>query len=326
MNRNLVNLLLTSLFLAASTASAIPCVDSVKKVSGLEQAQILGLKYVPSDELKAQSVVRYSEEIPGSKPKKYILTYFDPQGHQITDPLLISEYGSVKIPPAYKKAWISTDPQNHLQALALDGKEGLQYYYHPAWTSARSAGKFDRSLYFGRAMPLIRAALDRDLNLPGYPKDKVVAAVVRIMADKLIRVGNEKYLEKNGSSGLTTMLKKDVTVEGQTVHFTFLGKSSKEHDILYQNQQVVDLVDGLRDIPGDHIFQYLDDDGLWYNVNSNDVNKYIGQAAQGPFTAKDFRTWAGSLFALKFLKEAGPTDSAEDARLKISIRWSPRPI
>jgi DNA topoisomerase-1 len=205
------------------------------------------------------------------------------------------------IPPAWEKVWICAHPDGHLQATGRDAKGRKQYIYHPQWHAVRKETKFYRLAKFGRALPGIRRRVARDLRRRGLPREKVVAAVVRLLEQTHIRIGNAEYAEENQSFGLSTMRNRHVAVRGERLEFRFRGKSGKFHEIDFTNQRLARIVKRCQDLPGHDLFQYIDEGGEVRNMTSEDVNNYLREIAGEEFSAKDFRTWAGTIRAAKIL-------------------------
>jgi len=221
---------------------------------------------------------------------------------------------ALAVPPAYTDVWICADPRGHLQATGRDARARKQYRYHPAWRRVRDHGKFARMAAFGAALPALRRRLRRDLALPGLPRDKVLAVVVALLADTLARVGNEEYARSNRSFGLTTLRTRHAAfVRGGRLSLRFRGKSGLEHDLVVDDARLARIVRRCRELPGQALFQYLDDDGARQPIDSGMVNDYLQDAMGGPFTAKDFRTWGATLAAIAMLARRGPPAEA-DAR------------
>ncbi|MGZ6095955.1 MAG: DNA topoisomerase IB, partial [Polyangiales bacterium] len=213
---------------------------------------------------------------------------------------------ALAIPPAYTRVWICPDPLGHVQATARDAKGRKQYRYHARWREVRDAVKFDRLIAFAEALPALRARCDRDLARPGLPRPKVLAAVVRLLEQTKIRVGNEEYARKNRSFGLTTLLSRHVEVEGANVTFAFRGKSGKHHTVHLHDRRLARVVQRCLDIPGQELFTFVDDRGVVHTVSSGDVNDYLREIAGIGFTAKDFRTWSGTVMAADELRRCKP--------------------
>ena len=251
-----------------------------------------------------QAGLRYvSDEDPGIQRKRWGrgFTYLDPEGEHITDEGERARLDALAIPPAYTDVWICPDPGGHLQATGRDEKGRKQYLYHPSWEDVRNETKFNRMIPFGEALPDVRARCEHDLRRHGLPRDKVLATVVTLLDKTLIRVGNPQYASENGSYGLTTLRDRHVDFSGQTCTFAFKGKSGKEHCIELDDPRLARIVRRCRDIPGYHLFQCYDDESARYEIGSGDVNDYLQETTGQPFTAKDFRTWGGSVYAATVL-------------------------
>jgi DNA topoisomerase IB len=226
--------------------------------------------------------------------------YTAPDGTPVRDEETLARIRALAIPPAYTDVWICADPQGHLQATGRDAKGRKQYRYHPDWASVRGDGKFERIVAFGEALPKLRRRLTRDLRLSGFPREKVLAIVVSVMARTLIRVGNDCYARSNRSFGLTTLRNRHVGfLRGGRAKFKFRGKSGLEHEIVLDDGHLAKLVQRCQQLPGQALFQYLDDDGSVQPVDSGEVNAYLRDAMGESFTAKDFRTWGGTLAAIE---------------------------
>ncbi|UUC37194.1 DNA topoisomerase IB [Xanthomonas oryzae pv. oryzae] len=209
---------------------------------------------------------------------------------------------SLAIPPAYTEVWICATPNGHLQATGRDARRRKQYRYHAGWAQVRGEGKFERVIAFGTALPKLRRRLRRDLVLPGFPREKVLAIVVALLADTLVRVGNAEYARSNRSYGLTTLRNRHMEfLKGGRARLRFRGKSGQDHDIEVDDKQLVTLIRQCQQLPGQSLFQYRDDDGQLQPVDSGEVNDYLREAMGEEFTAKDFRTWGGTLAALQRL-------------------------
>lgn len=224
---------------------------------------------------------------------------------------------SLVLPPAWEDVWICAIPEGHLQATGKDVRNRKQYRYHPLWNELRSQTKFYRLLELGKVLPAIRKQLEKDLSLPGLPKEKVLAVVVSLMEKTGIRTGNEFYEKIYGSFGVTTLKNKHATIKGSTVKFCFKGKKGVEHAVSLKSKKLANIIQQCRDIPGKELFQYIDEDGNRQSIESGMVNEYIRSIAEGEFTAKDFRTWCGTVAALSELNEVGPHENDKDASKKI---------
>nr|WP_259295170.1 DNA topoisomerase IB [Paraburkholderia sp. DHOC27] len=240
--------------------------------------------------------------------------YFDVNGKRIDDADEIARINALAIPPAYADVWICPDPRGHLQATGRDARGRKQYRYHPRWRETRDADKYERLAAFGRALPRIRARVARDLKLDGMPCDKVVAAIVQLLDSTLIRVGSAEYARDNQSYGLTTLRKKHLKIKAGQLRFQFRGKSGIEHDVSIDNPRVKRIVRRCAELPGHDLFQYIDDDGTRHTVGSADINDYLKRASDADFTAKDYRTWAGSVYAFAALRRLLCTSAAEARR------------
>ncbi len=223
--------------------------------------------------------------------------YTMPDGQSAHDRDTLARIKSLVIPPAWTDVWICPTPKGHIQATGRDARGRKQYRYHPKWREVRDETKYDRMIAFGRALPTIREQLDRDLSLRGLPREKVLATVVRLLETTLIRVGNEAYARTNRSFGLTTMRNRHVSVDGSQLRFKFKGKSGKMHSIGIRDRRLAAIVKRCQELPEQELFEYLADDGTRHTIDSSDVNAYLKEAGGDDFTAKDFRTWAGTVLA-----------------------------
>jgi DNA topoisomerase-1 len=237
--------------------------------------------------------------------------YFDPNGQRISDEAELKRIRALAVPPAYTDVWICPDPLGHLQATGRDARRRKQYRYHVRWREIRDATKYERMAAFGDALPKIRARVARDVRLPGMPWEKVAATVVRLLDLTLVRVGSAEYARENSSFGLTTLRKRHAAVRAGHLRFRFRGKSGIEHDVDVEDPRIARIVRRCLDLPGRELFQYIDDDGETRPVLSSDVNDYLREASGADFTAKDYRTWAGSVFALAELRRLEPRNVTE---------------
>jgi DNA topoisomerase-1 len=245
--------------------------------------------------------------------------YVDPDGKPVRDESTLARIRSLVIPPAWTDVWICPLPLGHLQATGRDARGRKQYRYHPRWRATRDENKYDRMLAFGRALPAIRARVDADLARQGLPREKVLATVVRLLERTLIRVGNEEYAEQNGSYGLTTLRNRHVQVVGETVYFAFRGKSGVRHRIDVRDRRLARVVKHCRDLPGQELFQYLEAEGTLRAVDSSDVNDYLRAAGGEEFSAKDFRTWAGTVLAAYTLRQQAAFGSQTQAKKNVAF-------
>lgn len=235
--------------------------------------------------------------------KNGTFVYFNTQGNPLSDDADIKRINALAIPPAYTNVWICPDSRGHLQATGRDARGRKQYRYHPHWRETRDATKYERMLAFSAVLPKLRARVTRDLELEGMPRDKVLATVVRLLDTTLIRVGSEEYARENKSYGLTTLRKKHLSVKSGTLRFQFRGKSGIEHDVSVNDARIAGIIKRCMDLPGHDLFQYLDTNGERHTVSSSDINDYLHDITGADFTAKDYRTWAGSVFALAALRK-----------------------
>ena len=241
-------------------------------------------------------------------------TYVGPDGKRITDGTELARIRALAIPPAYTDVWICPRPNGHIQATGRDARGRKQYRYHPKWREVRDVTKFERMLDFSRALPTIRERVSRDLAKPGLTREKVLATVVSLLECTGIRVGNDEYAKANRSFGLTTLKDRHVAISGSKLRFQFRGKSGKIHDVVLTDRRLARIVARCQAVPGETLFQYHDEDGVRQTVDSADVNAYLREIAGQDFTAKDFRTWAGTLLAVAALRELGPAATAREGK------------
>ena len=241
-------------------------------------------------------------------------SYLGPEGAAIRDRAEIRRIRQLAIPPAWTQVWICPSPRGHLQATGRDARGRKQYRYHPEWRTVRDETKYGRMIAFAQALPAIRRRVASDLALPGLRREKVLAAVVKLLETTLIRVGNEEYARANRSFGLTTLRNRHVEIAGSTVRFEFRGKSGKDHSVEVHDRRLARIVRQCRDLPGQELFQYVDDEGARQSVGSDDVNAYLREVTGEEFSAKDFRTWGGTVLALSALLEAGRDSEPEGER------------
>ena len=295
-------------------ASATTLSDEKQKIADLEivtdaeeAAEEAGLRYVSDDQ-------------PGymRKPKGDDFEYFDTKGNRIADETRLLRIRRLAIPPAYTDVWICPTPNGHLQATGRDARGRKQYRYHERWREKRDETKYDRMLIFGAALPKIRKRVEADLSLPGLPRNKVLATIVSVMERTFIRVGNEEYARTNNSYGLTTMRNKHVKVNGSKVRFRFRGKSGVEHEADVADRRLARIIKKVQDLPGQQLFAYVDDAGEVRDVKSQDVNEYLQEITGEPFTAKDFRTWAGTVLVAVALNAVGAFETKSQAKKQVT--------
>ncbi len=275
-------------------------------VEPLQSARAAGLRYVTDRKPGIRRVSRGDG-----------FRYVSAEGKAIRDKDTRARIRSLVIPPAWTDVWICPLANGHLQATGRDARGRKQSRYHPRWREVRDETKYERMVLFAQALPLIRARVKEDLALAGMPRRKVVATVVSLMEQTHIRIGNEEYAKQNKSYGLTTMRNKHVAVHGAEVTFSFQGKSRVHHTVSLHDRRLAGIVKRCFDIPGYELFQYLDSDETHHAIDSSDVNQYLQEITGQQFTAKDFRTWAGSVLACDLLRELGPFENASEARKNI---------
>jgi DNA topoisomerase-1 len=249
------------------------------------------------------------------EPKKFRYRYAT--GDLVQDEQVLQRIRSLVIPPAWTRVWICPDPAGHLQATGYDARKRKQYRYHRRWREVREETKYTRLIAFGKALPKIRERVAKDLALPGLNRRKILATVARLLEVSLIRVGNEEYERENDSFGLTTMKNRHVDVNGSEICFHFRGKAGKRHRIDVRDRRLAQIVRKCQDLPGQELFQYLDETGRPQDVKSTDVNEYLKEITGADFTAKDFRTWAGTVLAALALQEFEKFDSKAQAKKNI---------
>lgn len=284
---------------AARTRPETAASDPSLRPAGPETAEVAGLRYV-------------DDSRPGIRRRRRgrQFDYLRADGTRVTDPRTLKRIGALAIPPAWTDVWICPLPNGHIQATGRDAKGRKQYRYHPRWREARDETKYDRMLAFGRALPQIRARVAEDMAKPGLSREKVLATLVRLLETTFIRVGNEEYARKNDSFGLTTLRDQHAAINGSTLELHFRGKSGVEHHVRLRDRRLARIVQQCQHLPGQELFQYVDENGERRTVGSNDVNDYLREISGQDFTAKDFRTWAGTVLAFHALRKRAqcPTD------------------
>jgi DNA topoisomerase I len=280
--------------------------DSLPPVVAPAAAAAAGLRYV-------------SDASPGIRRLRHGrgFRYVAPDGTTVRDPALRDRIRRLAIPPAWRDVWICLLAHGHLQASGRDSKGRKQYRYHARWRELRDEAKYGRMVAFARALGAIRERTERDLARPGLPREKVLATVVQLLEATLIRVGNEEYARHNGSYGLTTLRNSHVAVAGSTLRFRFRGKGGKEHVVGMRDRRLSRVVKRCQDLPGYELFQYLDEAGERRSIESADVNAYLREASGEDFTAKDFRTWAGTVLAAWALNGMEPVSAARHAKRNV---------
>ena len=275
--------------------------------AGREAAKEAGLRYV-------------SDETPGITRKKSGKgwRYVGLDGKTITDYWEKKRIDKIAIPPAYTDVWICPRDNGHILATGRDAKGRKQYRYHPKWTETRDESKYERMVGFAKLLPSLRQRVDKDMRKAGLPREKVLATIVALLDKTLIRVGNEDYARDNKSFGLTTLRNRHLDIEGSTLRFDFKGKSGKTWNVALKDRRVARIVRSIQDLPGQQLFQYIDDEGTKREVSSSDVNDYLRETTGEDITAKDFRTWAGTVLASMALREFERVDS--QAGMKKNIK------
>jgi DNA topoisomerase-1 len=272
----------------------------------VESAEAAGLRYV-------------SDTQPGIRRKKAGkgFTYVGTDGKTIRDAKELARIRSLAVPPAYTDVWICPSPNGHIQATGRDARGRKQYRYHANWREVRDETKYGRMLAFSEVLPKIRRRVERDLNRNGLSREKVLATVVRLLECTQIRVGNDEYAKANRSYGLTTLQDRHVEISGSKLRFEFRGKSGKTHTVSLNDRRLARIVQRCQALPGEDLFQYVDDEGVRQTIGSGDVNDYIREISGQEFTAKDFRTWAGTLLAVAALTEVGEWSTQRQAKSKV---------
>jgi len=269
-------------------------------------ARQVGLRYVGDD-------------VPGIArvPDKDGFHYIGLDGKHVRDEATLARIKALAIPPAWTEVWICPWPNGHIQATGRDAKRRKQYRYHARWRSVRDEAKYERMLNFGKALPLIRKRVDEALKLPGLPREKVLATIVHLLEATMMRIGNEEYARQNKSFGLTTLRDRHVRIDGGEVEFRFRGKSGVQHSIKVDDPRLARIIRRTRDLPGQELFQYVDDAGEQRSVGSADVNDYLREITGEDYTAKDFRTWSGTVLAAFALQEYEKFDSEAQAKKNV---------
>ncbi|MGI9088735.1 MAG: DNA topoisomerase IB [Chthoniobacterales bacterium] len=291
-----------------------------------EKEKIADLEPVTDpEEVAADAGLRYvSDDQPGFTRKKKgdSFEFFDTKGTRITDENRILRIQRLVIPPAYTEVWICSSSNGHLQATGRDARGRKQYRYHEKWRAERDENKYEKMVAFGAALPKIRKRVEADLSLPGLPKNKVSATIVSIMERTFIRIGNEEYARENKSYGLTTMRNRHVNVTGSKIRFKFRGKSGIDHQMEVADRRLARIVKKAQELPGQELFGYLDEEGNAQKVDSQDVNDYLHEITGEDFTAKDFRTWAGTVLAAVALSAFDPPENKTAAKKNVKIAVS----
>ena len=273
----------------------------------MDAAEGAGLRYVSDDR------PGYSRKTKGED-----FEYFDTEGKAITDEQRLLRIKRLAIPPAWTEVWISPALNGHIQATGRDARHRKQYLYHERWREIRDENKYDRIIEFGNALPKIRRRVAKDLKLPALPRDKVLATVVQLLESTFIRIGNEEYARENKSFGLTTMKDRHVEVKGSKLRFRFRGKSGRDHEVDVTDRHIAKIISKLQDLPGQDLFQYVDEDGEVGDVTSQDVNAYLRDITGEDFSAKDFRTLAGTVLTAMALNAQEKFETKKQAKSNIN--------
>jgi DNA topoisomerase-1 len=283
-----------------------PASNTVPNADPPAAARAAGLRYVHDDR-------------PGIRrePADDGFRYIDAKGEPVEDEATLKRIKSLAIPPAWTDVWICPQTNGHLQATGRDARGRKQYRYHPKWRTVRDEVKYERMIRFGKALPQIRKEVDRALSLPGLPREKVLATIVYLLEATMMRIGNDEYARENKSYGLTTLRNRHVRIDGSEVEFRFRGKSGVYHDVKVHDRRLARIIQRTRDLPGQDLFQYLDDEGETHTIGSADVNEYLHTITGEDYTAKDFRTWSGTVLAAMALQEFEKVDS--DAQAKKNV-------
>ena len=256
------------------------------------------------------------------KANAEVFDYFDTEGEAIRDEQRLLRLKRLAIPPAWTDVWICPAPDGHIQAIGRDARRRKQYLYHERWRQIRDENKYDRMIDFGKALPKIRRRVAKDIKLPGLPREKVLATVVQLLERTFIRIGNEEYARDNKSFGLTTMKDRHVRVRGSKLRFRFRGKSGRDHEVDVTDRHIAKIISRLQDLPGQDLFQYVDGDGKVRDVSSQDVNEYLREITGEDFSAKDFRTWAGTVLTAIALNAQEKFESKKQAKSNIKTAIS----
>jgi DNA topoisomerase-1 len=280
--------------------------DATPRPEHVLAAEQAGLRYTPD---AIRGIRR--------EPKGERFVYFGSNGRPLTNAQKLRRIRALAIPPAWTDVWICPHANGHLQVTARDARGRKQYRYHTKYRAIRDETKFDRMFAFSEVLPTVRERVEADLRLPGLARQKVLATVVWLLERTLIRVGSVEYARENETFGLTTLEDRHAKVRGSQVAFTFRGKSGKEHLITFTDRRLANVVQRCQTLPGEQLFQYLDGDGNRQDVGSGDVNDYLREIAAPGVTAKDFRTWAGTMLAAEALRDLGPAHLVRDKKANI---------
>jgi DNA topoisomerase-1 len=290
-----------------------------RRVRAVKPARALNIATDPVVSARRAGLRYVGETATGIRRRRAGRGFAYVNGHgPVRDTATLARISSLVIPPAWREVWICPSPNGHIQAIGRDARGRKQYRYHPRWREVRDETKYARMLAFARALPRIRERVDADLARRGLPREKVLAAIVRLLEITRVRVGNEEYARANKSFGLTTLRDRHVEVAGPAVRLQFRGKGGKEHAVDARDPRVARIVRRLQDLPGQELFQYVDEDGARRSVDSGDVNAYLREISGDDFTAKDFRTWAGTVLCALALAETGAAATGRETTRNIT--------
>ncbi len=276
-------------------------------MNAIESAKAARLRYV-------------SDEMPGIRREKRgaHFAYYAPDGSKIDDEKELTRIRALAVPPAYADVWICPIANGHIQATARDARGRKQYRYHKRWRETRDENKYERMIAFAQSLPKVRKRIEADLALPGLPREKVLATIVQLLETTAIRVGNDEYAKGNNSFGLTTLRNKHAKIEGSTVRFSFRGKSGVRHALDLRDRRLAKIVRQCQDLPGQQLFEYLEDDGTPRAIDSSDVNEYIRDISGEEFSAKDFRTWVGTVTCANLLAQEVAQETQSDRKQRVA--------
>jgi DNA topoisomerase-1 len=277
----------------------------------------------PAESARAARLRYVTDQRPGISRRRIGkgFVYVAPDGKSIRDPEELRRFRSLAIPPAWRNVWICSTPNGHLQATGRDFKGRKQHRYHPRWREVRDETKYHRMLEFARVLPAIRRKAQQDLALPGLPREKILATVIRLLETSMIRVGNDEYRRQNNSFGLATLRSRHVNISGSNIRFEFRGKSGVQHTLDFNDRRLARIIKRCQELPGHELFQYVGEDGERCTIDSADVNDYLRQIAGDGFSSKDFRTWAGTVLAARELGQfdSAPTEAARKKNVQHAI-------
>ena len=287
-----------------------------------EGGSLISLKVQEHRETAIRAGLRYvTDGVPGIRRRRAgkSWSFLAPSGSRITDENERRRIAALVIPPAWKDVWICPDPRGHIQVTARDARGRKQYRYHPRYREARDSSKFRRMLEFSEILPDIRERVERDLRAADLTRRQILATVVRLLDKTLIRVGNDEYARENRSFGLTTLRDRHVTIKGNFLRFSFRGKSGVNHELSIEDRRLARIVQQCQDMPGQELFRFVDDDGRRQTISSDDVNAYLRETTGRDITAKDFRTWAGTMLGATELSVLGPPANQRQAVRNINL-------